>query len=126
VGGYPVQAAAQVSDAALEEAGGNEVRRLGRSGQLAIGAARLAVRDAAPSIRVLSSPRAGVFLGTAAGPVDVWERQATMFHERGLGAVRGAFPALGSPNAAAALIANSCMGTRLRPSARIVVRPDAV
>jgi 3-oxoacyl-(acyl-carrier-protein) synthase len=107
VGGYPVQAAAQVPDAALEEAGADEVRRLGRSAQLAIGAARLAVRDAVPSIRVLSSPRAGVFLGTAAGPVDLWERQAAMFNERGLGAVRGEFPALGSPNAAAAVIANS-------------------
>jgi 3-oxoacyl-[acyl-carrier-protein] synthase II len=107
VGGYPIQAAGQVTDEALEELGIDEARRLGRSAQLAIGAARLAVRDAQPPIRVLTSPRAGVFLGTAAGPVDVWERQAARFHERGFGGIQGAFPVLGSPNTAAAMIANS-------------------
>lgn len=106
VGGYPVQAAGQVSDTHLEEAGADDVRPMGRLAQLSVGAARLAVRDAAPPIRVLTSERAGLFLGTAAGPVDIWERQVMRFHQRGLDAVRATFPAVGSPNAAAALIAN--------------------
>jgi 3-oxoacyl-(acyl-carrier-protein) synthase len=86
------------------------VRRLrgaGRVSRLAAVATRLAVDDARLPPRSLEYGRAGLFLGTAAGHIDVVEEQARVFHTRGVGGVRPRFPLYASPHAAAGLVANA-------------------
>src|SRR5262249_14495877 len=83
------------------------LRGAGRVSRLAAVAPRLAVDDAGLPARSLEYDRAGLFLGTAAGHIDVVEEQARVFHTRGVVGVRPRFPLYASPHAAAGLVASA-------------------
>jgi 3-oxoacyl-[acyl-carrier-protein] synthase II len=94
--GYPVQIAAEVPDLDVGQL------PIGRLAAMALFASRLAVEDAGTPASLVASPRTGFYFGTAAGPVDLWEAQHSLFTQDGLRSVRPTFPVLGSPHAAAA------------------------
>jgi 3-oxoacyl-(acyl-carrier-protein) synthase len=79
-----------------------KVRLRGRLCQLITAATRLAVADARIPAARLASSRAGVFVGSSAGPVEMWERQHALFRRRGRASLRPTFPIAISPNFPAA------------------------
>jgi 3-oxoacyl-[acyl-carrier-protein] synthase II len=79
-----------------------KVRLRGRLCQLITAATRLAVADARVPAACLASSRAGVFVGSSAGPVETWERQHARFRRRGRASLRPTFPIAISPNFPAA------------------------
>jgi len=104
---YPVRIAAQLRDFdALDHMPRRISRGLDRLAQFAVAATRLAVEDARVPEGMLATPRTGLFLGTAAGPVQTWEDQVIAFKLQGIGRVRPTFPMAGSPNCAVAQCAN--------------------
>jgi 3-oxoacyl-[acyl-carrier-protein] synthase II len=81
---YPVRIAAEVPDFRPRQfMTALKARTASRFCQLTIAASRLAVDDAHLGDPVLSSPRAGLFLGTSEGPAQVAEDQAALFREHG-------------------------------------------
>jgi 3-oxoacyl-[acyl-carrier-protein] synthase II len=107
VSGYPVRIAAEVPDfrprvfmTALK------ARIASRFCQLAIAASRLAAEDAGLAGSGLASVRAGLFLGTSAGPAQVGEDQGTLFREHGPGGVHRTMPFTLSPHSASAMAAS--------------------
>jgi 3-oxoacyl-(acyl-carrier-protein) synthase len=79
-----------------------KVRLRGRLCQLVTAASRLAVADARIPAPCLASSRAGVFVGSSAGPVATWEHQHALFRRRGRASFRPTFPIAISPNFPAA------------------------
>lgn len=79
-----------------------KVRLRGRLCQMITAATRLAVADARIPGACLASSRAGVFVGSSAGPVEMWERQHALFRRRGRASLRPTFPIAISPNFPAA------------------------
>lgn len=77
-----------------------KARALGRFCQLVSAASRLAVCDARIPDGLLVSRRSGFFMGTAAGPVEIWERQAAAFSDGGYHNIRPTFPLAASPHSA--------------------------
>lgn len=104
---YPVRIAAQVPEfrprhfmTALK------ARTASRFCQLTLAASRLAVEDARVPSPVLASARAGLFLGTSAGPAQVGEDQGALFREHGPGGVHSTLPFVLSPHSASAMAAS--------------------
>ena len=83
-----------------------KARTAGRFCQLTIAACRLAVDDARLGSDSLASPRAGFFLGTSAGAVQVEEDHGALFREHGPGSVPRTFPFVASPHSASAMAAS--------------------
>jgi 3-oxoacyl-(acyl-carrier-protein) synthase len=105
--GYPVRVAAQVPDFHPRDfMTASQARRLGRFCQLALSASRLAVTDAGLAGSLLASPRAGVFVGTGAGPASAWWESGDAFMRSGYRRVHPAFPVLASPHSAASQTAS--------------------
>ena len=74
-----------------------ETRRMGRCSQMALAAARMAVKDAALAPEALKGPRASVVLGTTMGEADVLEDLDAAWIHKGAGAIRRAWiPKYGS------------------------------
>jgi 3-oxoacyl-(acyl-carrier-protein) synthase len=105
--GYPVRVAAQVPDFHPRDfMTASQARRLGRFCQLALAAARLATTEAGLAGGLLATPRAGVFLGTGAGPASAWWENGDAFMRSGYRRVHPAFPVLASPHSAASQTAS--------------------
>ncbi|MFO0735686.1 MAG: beta-ketoacyl-[acyl-carrier-protein] synthase family protein [Labilithrix sp.] len=74
-----------------------ETRRMGRCSQMALAAARMAIKDARLDETALHGPRASVVLGTTMGEADVLEDLDHAWIAKGLGGVRRAWiPKYGS------------------------------
>jgi len=74
-----------------------ETRRMGRCSQMALAAARMAIKDAALSDTALHGPRASVVLGTTMGEADVLEDLDHAWIAKGVAGVRRAWiPKYGS------------------------------
>lgn len=74
-----------------------EIRRMGRCSQMALAAARMAIRDAGLSEAALVGPRASVVLGTTMGEADVLEDLDHAWIAKGAAGVRRAWiPKYGS------------------------------
>jgi 3-oxoacyl-[acyl-carrier-protein] synthase II len=100
---YPVRIAAQVPGfRARDFMPAGKARLRGRLCQLASAATRLAVEDSGVPGAALAAPGAGLYLGTSAGAVELWEQQSALFQRRGLRGLRPTFPIAVSPNFAAA------------------------
>jgi 3-oxoacyl-[acyl-carrier-protein] synthase II len=80
-------------------------RRLDLSAQYALVAAREAVRDAGHDTAVWDAGRVGVVLGSAAGGVQAYEREAERYFTRGPAAVTAAFLPQYLPNMAVGHVA---------------------
>lgn len=107
VSDFPVKVAAQVPEFRPRDfISRPRARGLGRFCQLAIASTRLAVEDARTPEGLLTSERAGLYLGTAAGAIAVGEAQATSFMRRGVSAIRPLFAFAISPHTAAGQSAN--------------------
>lgn len=109
---YPVRIAGQIPGfVARDFMPAERAAGMDRLGHLAAAATRLAVDDARLPRALAASSRTGLFFGTAAGPVGLWEKQVAAFTREGLGAVRPTFPMFASPHCAAAQCANE-LGVR--------------
>jgi 3-oxoacyl-(acyl-carrier-protein) synthase len=99
---YPVRIAAQVRNFNPRDfMSASQARHLGRFCQLAIAASRLAVEDARPATHLLASSRAGLFLGSGAGPALEWWDEACRFFRTDFRRISPSFPVLASPHSAA-------------------------
>jgi 3-oxoacyl-[acyl-carrier-protein] synthase II len=104
---YPVRIAAEVPDFRPRQfMTALKARTASRFCQLTIAAARLAVEDAHVGALALSSPRAGLFLGTSEGPAQVAEDQGALFREHGPVGVHRTLPFTLSPHSASAMAAS--------------------
>jgi len=104
---YPVRIAAEVPDFRPRQfMTALKARTASRFCQLTIAASRLAVDDAHLGNPELSSPRAGLFLGTSEGPAQVAEDQAALFREHGPVGVHRTLPFTLSPHSASAMAAS--------------------
>jgi len=104
---YPVRIAAQIPEFRPRQfMSALKARTAGRFCQLTIAASRLAVDDARLGGDALASPRAGFFLGTSAGAVQVGEDHGALFREHGPGSVPRTFPFVTSPHSASAMAAS--------------------
>jgi 3-oxoacyl-[acyl-carrier-protein] synthase II len=106
VSGYPVRIAAQVPDFRPRQfMTALKARTASRFCQLTIAAARLAIDDARVCAEALESARAGFFLGSSVGPVEVGEDESALFREHGPCGVRRTLPFTTSPHSASAMAA---------------------
>ncbi len=104
---YPVRIAAQVPEFRPRQfMTALKARTASRFCQLTIAASRLAVDDAGMAGDALASLRAGLFLGTSAGPAQVGEDQGALFREYGPGGVHRTLPFALSPHSASAMVAS--------------------
>jgi 3-oxoacyl-[acyl-carrier-protein] synthase II len=104
---YPVRIAAQIPEFRPRQfMSALKARTAGRFCQLTIAASRLAVDDARFEGAALASPRAGFFLGTSAGAVQVGEDHGALFREHGPGSLPRSFPFVVSPHSASAMAAS--------------------
>lgn len=89
-----------------------EARRMARSSQLALAAAREAVRDAGLGTRMTDPERAGVIFGTAIGGLERITDDIAVMHSKGLSRVNPFTLPSGLPNAPAFTIAREfqCLG----------------
>src|SRR5262245_22713138 len=85
---YPVRIAAQIPEFRPRQfMSALKARTAGRFCQLTIAASRLAVDDARLDGDALASPRAGFFLGTSAGAVQIGADPGALFRRHGPGTV---------------------------------------
>src|SRR4029077_19891049 len=104
---YPVRIAAEVPAFRPRQfMTALKARTASRFCQLTIAASRLAVDDAPLGNSELSSPRAGLFLGTSEGPAQVAEDQAALFREHGPVGVPATRPFTLSPHSPSAMAAS--------------------
>ncbi len=107
VTGYRVRIAAQIPEFRPRQfMTGLKARTASRFCQLTIAASRLAVEDACVQADVLASSRAGLVLGTSAGPAQVGEDQGALFREHGPCGVHRTLPFTLSPHSASAMAAS--------------------
>jgi 3-oxoacyl-[acyl-carrier-protein] synthase II len=99
---YPVQIAAQLPSFDPQDfMTAAQARHRGRFCQFAVAATQLAVADAEMPLRSLASDRAGLFLGTSAGAVQVGEEQVMALARRGVRGVSRTLAGMISPHSAA-------------------------
>ena len=104
---YPVRIAAQIPEFRPRQfMTALKARTASRFCQLTIAASRLAADDARFGNDALASPRAGFFLGTSAGAMQVGEDHGALFREHGPGSVPSTFPFVVSPHSASAMAAS--------------------
>jgi 3-oxoacyl-[acyl-carrier-protein] synthase II len=104
---YPVRIAAEVPEFRPRQfMTALKARSASRFCQLTIAASRLAVDDAGLGGDALASLRAGLFLGTSAGPAQVGEDQGALFREHGPDGVHRTLPFALSPHSASAMVAS--------------------
>lgn len=107
-----------------------QTRRMARFAQLAVAAARLALRDAALDLDVADRTRAGCVIGTGIGGIGTFEDQASVLAERGPSRVSPHLVSLMIPNMAAGQVAmrlgitgpNECTVTACAASGHAIAR----
>src|SRR5262249_6048368 len=104
---YPVRIAAQIPEFRPRQfMTALKARTAGRFCQLTIAASRLAADDACLGNDALASSRAGFFLGTSAGAMQVGEDHGALFREHGPGSAPSTSPFVVSPHSASAMAAS--------------------
>jgi 3-oxoacyl-[acyl-carrier-protein] synthase II len=109
----PCQIAGEVPDFNPEEfLERKEARRMARSSQMALAAAKMALEDAGISLPVQEKERTGVSFGTSIGGLEKFDEGITTLRTQGLARVNPFTIPLGLPNVPAFLISQQfqCLG----------------